>query len=110
MLGPYASIPPFLFLGYGLAFTYDHALRLMIEQLFMTTEGIFRASDCGFGDLYGALHPLRLHWLRRLWVWVKLFMDFGRWHLRGVRSAGPAKVPVSPPPLRLRLRLCCGQT
>jgi TRAP transporter 4TM/12TM fusion protein len=88
MLGPMLPITALLFLGYGLAFTSTMP-SVMLEQLFMTTEGIF-GIPIAVSATYMVLFILFGSLVERMGV-GQLFMDFAV-ALTGRQVGGPAKV------------------
>jgi len=88
MLGPMLPITAILFMGYGLAFT-NTLPTVMLEQLFMTTEGIF-GIPIAVSATYMVLFILFGSLVERMGV-GQLFMDFAV-AITGRQVGGPAKV------------------
>lgn len=88
MLGPMLPITALLFIGYGLAFT-STLPSVILEQLFMTTEGIF-GIPIAVSATYMVLFILFGSLVEKMGV-GQLFMDFAV-ALTGRQAGGPAKV------------------
>jgi TRAP transporter 4TM/12TM fusion protein len=88
MLGPVLPITAILFMGYGLAFT-STLPSVILEQLFMTTEGIF-GIPIAVSATYMVLFILFGSLVEKMGV-GQLFMDFAV-AITGRQVGGPAKV------------------
>jgi len=88
MLGPMLPVTAILFLAYGLTFT-SALPSVILEQLFMTTEGIF-GIPIAVSATYMVLFILFGSLVEKMGV-GQLFMDFAV-AITGRQAGGPAKV------------------